>query len=125
MAVLIGLLAGTAAAAFRGTLVDNAVMVVAMIAVSTPGFWFGIMPIFLFAVTLGWFPSRAKGFNERVMSYRHVLRNSLIPVVSIIGLQFGDLLAGTVIIEQVFARQVWELSWLARCSLGITPWCRA
>lgn len=37
------------------------------------------------------------------MIYRHALRNPLIPVVTIIGLQFGDLLAGTIIIEQVFA----------------------
>lgn len=36
---------------------------------------------------------------------RHVFRNSLIPVVTVIGLQFGRLLGGTVIIENVFARQ--------------------
>jgi ABC-type dipeptide/oligopeptide/nickel transport system permease component len=36
---------------------------------------------------------------------RHALRNSLIPVVTIVGLQFGGLLAGTVIVESVFARR--------------------
>ena len=38
------------------------------------------------------------------MLWRHVLRNSLIPVIAIVGLQFGGLLAGSVIVESVFAR---------------------
>ncbi len=49
--------------------------------------------------------ARAKGLRNRTVIYRHGLRNALIPVVTIIGLQFGQLLAGTVIIETVFARQ--------------------
>lgn len=49
--------------------------------------------------------ARAKGVVERVVIIRHGLRNSLIPVVTILGLQFGGLLAGTVIVESVFARQ--------------------
>lgn len=49
--------------------------------------------------------ARAKGLQERVVILRHVLRNSLISVVTVIGLQFGRLLGGTVIIETVFARQ--------------------
>ncbi|MGI8855003.1 MAG: ABC transporter permease, partial [Thermomicrobiales bacterium] len=48
--------------------------------------------------------ARAKGLLERVVVYRHALKNALIPVVTIVGLQFGALLAGTVIIETVFSR---------------------
>lgn len=47
--------------------------------------------------------ARAKGLAERVVVYRHALRNALIPVVTVIGLQFGSLLGGAVIIEQVFS----------------------
>jgi len=49
--------------------------------------------------------ARAKGLRNRAVVYRHGLRNALIPVVTIVGLQFGQLLAGTVIIETVFSRQ--------------------
>lgn len=47
--------------------------------------------------------ARAKGLEERVVTLRHALRNALIPVVTVVGLQFGSLLGGTVIIEQVFS----------------------
>jgi peptide/nickel transport system permease protein len=49
--------------------------------------------------------ARAKGLNERRIIIRHALRNAMIPVLTVVGLQFGGLLAGAVIIEQVFARQ--------------------
>jgi ABC-type dipeptide/oligopeptide/nickel transport system permease component len=49
--------------------------------------------------------ARAKGLNERGVIVRHALRNATIPVLTVVGLQFGSLLAGAVIIEQVFARQ--------------------
>jgi peptide/nickel transport system permease protein len=46
---------------------------------------------------------RAKGVSERVVMFRHGLRNSLIPVLTLIGIQIGGLLGGTVILEQIFA----------------------
>jgi peptide/nickel transport system permease protein len=46
---------------------------------------------------------RAKGIREQVIAYRHALRNASIPVVSIIGLQFGALLGGAIVIENVFS----------------------
>jgi ABC-type dipeptide/oligopeptide/nickel transport system permease component len=49
--------------------------------------------------------ARAKGLRHRVVILRHALRNALIPVVTIVGLQFGNLLGGAVVIETVFARQ--------------------
>ena len=48
--------------------------------------------------------ARAKGLNPSVVLLRHALKNALIPVVTIVGLQFGALLAGTVVIETVFSR---------------------
>ncbi|MDR7481061.1 MAG: ABC transporter permease [Armatimonadota bacterium] len=48
--------------------------------------------------------ARAKGLAERLVVYRHALRNALIPVVTVMGLQFGALLGGTVVIETVFSR---------------------
>jgi peptide/nickel transport system permease protein len=47
--------------------------------------------------------ARAKGLRESVVVRRHALKNALIPVVVVIGLQFGALLGGTLIIEQLFA----------------------
>ncbi|HWH69890.1 MAG TPA: ABC transporter permease [Candidatus Sulfotelmatobacter sp.] len=47
--------------------------------------------------------ARAKGLTERAVILRHALRNALIPVVTIVGLQFGYLLGGAVVIENVFA----------------------
>src|SRR5690625_5939497 len=47
--------------------------------------------------------ARAKGVRERVVIYRHALKNALIPVVTIVGLQFGGLLSGAVLTETVFA----------------------
>ena len=47
--------------------------------------------------------ARAKGLKERVVTYRHALKNALIPVVTVIGLQFGVLIAGAVLTESVFA----------------------
>ncbi|WP_462411526.1 ABC transporter permease [Neobacillus sp. Marseille-QA0830] len=53
-----------------------------------------------FIVTL-----RAKGLSEKVVMYRHALRNALIPAITIIGINIGELMAGTVVIETVFSRQ--------------------
>jgi len=49
--------------------------------------------------------ARAKGLAERVVVLKHALGNALIPVVTIIGVQLGNLLAGTIIVETVFSRR--------------------
>jgi ABC-type dipeptide/oligopeptide/nickel transport system permease component len=139
---------GTLAALHHQRWIDNVSMLVALVGVAMPNFWFGLMLLFVFALILGWLPAtgygewnaillpaaalglraaaviarltrssllevlrndyvttaRAKGLAERTMVRRHALRNALIPVVTVVGLQFGDLLAGTVVIETVFAR---------------------
>lgn len=146
VAVIVGVVAGIAAATFRGTWVDHLSMAISVLGVSIPGFWFGLMAILLFAVRLGWFPvsgagtwkhmvlpactlgllssavlarltrasmlealsgdyvrtARAKGMNEFWIIVRHALRNALIPVVTMLGLQIGSLLSGAFIIESVF-----------------------
>ena len=49
--------------------------------------------------------ARSKGLAERVVIVRHALRNALIPVITVVGLQVGNLLSGAVIVETVFSRQ--------------------
>lgn len=49
--------------------------------------------------------ARAKGLSERTVVYKHVLKNGLIPVVTILGLQLGVLLAGSIITERIFSWQ--------------------
>jgi ABC-type dipeptide/oligopeptide/nickel transport system permease component len=54
--------------------------------------------------------ARAKGLSERTVVYRHALRNAMIPVITLIGLQFGALLAGAIVTEKIFS---WPgLGWL-------------
>jgi len=48
--------------------------------------------------------ARAKGLSSRLVIYKHALRNAANPIISIVGLNFGLLLGGTVLIETVFAR---------------------
>ena len=46
--------------------------------------------------------ARAKGLSERVVLYKHALRNAVLPVVTVLGLQFGNVLAGAIVVETVF-----------------------
>ena len=47
--------------------------------------------------------ARAKGLKERIVIYKHVLKNALIPIVTLVGMSFGSLLGGAIITETVFA----------------------
>jgi peptide/nickel transport system permease protein len=149
LAIVLGVLLGVLAGRFQNSWIDNVGMLVALIGVSMPSFWLGLLLIFVFALNLGWLPAtgqggverlilpaftlgvhamaiiarltrsnmievlgqeyvttaRAKGLSDRVVVVRHALRNALIPVLTVVGLQFGTLLGGAVIIETVFARQ--------------------
>ncbi|GAB4374554.1 MAG: ABC transporter permease [Calditrichia bacterium] len=148
LAIIMGIFTGTFSATAKSPRTDLAVMIGAIISVSVPGFWFGLLLILLFsikwpifpiagsggfaylvlpAVTLGLRASaiiarvtrasilevlrqnyiqaaRARGLPERIVIYKHALRNALIPVITIVGLQFGGLLSGAFIIEFLFAR---------------------
>lgn len=150
VALLIGLVAGTLSAVKHHTVVDYASQYFAVLGVSIPSFWLGILLIYLFSVNLGWLPAistgngpkqllmpaislgvgasaiiarlmrssmldvmrhdfvrtaRAKGVTESGVVWGHALKNAMIPVLTIVGLQFGALLAGSVVIEVVFTRQ--------------------
>ena len=154
LSTLIAFPAGIYAAARRGRPGDLAVMGATQLGIAVPNFWFAMMLVLLFAITLGWvgaggFPgweagvwagmkaltlpaislalpqaailarvmrsslidilgedfirtARAKGLSRGQALWRHGLRNALIPVLTILGLQFAFLLAGGIIIEQVF-----------------------
>ena len=145
VAVAIGVPLGLLAALFRNSWLDVGSMVVALLGVSMPSFWLGLLLIFAFSLRLAWFPAtgggdlvhlvlpsvtlgtiaaaiiarltrssmlevlgqdyvrtaRAKGLGAWSVVVRHALKNALIPIITIFGLQFGNLLAGAVIVETV------------------------
>jgi peptide/nickel transport system permease protein len=140
---------------------DTLISTLGLIFYATPSFWFGLMGIVLFAITLGWLPAggfeevgsgqggfarvvdiawhlvlptvtlaliflatylrvmrasmlevmnldfvrtaRAKGLGETAVVIRHALRNALLPMVTLVGLQAGTMLGGSVVVESVFA----------------------
>jgi peptide/nickel transport system permease protein len=151
---VLGIVAGVIAAVRRGKPADYAATTVALVGLSVPHFWLGIVMIIYFAVQLHWLPAggyvpfsqspvqnlehmlmpaivlgtglsaiimrqmrssmlgalgadyvrtaRAKGLSEWSVVGKHALRNSLITVTTVIGLQLGALISGTVITEQIF-----------------------
>ncbi len=140
---------------------DTLISTLGLVFYATPSFWFGLMGIVLFAITLGWLPAggfetvgsgigglarildiahhlvlptvtlaliflatylrimrasmlevmnldfvrtaRAKGLGETGIVIRHALRNALLPMVTLVGLQAGTMLGGSVVVESVFA----------------------
>ncbi|WP_041082144.1 ABC transporter permease [Thermotoga profunda] len=155
IAVVIGIPSGILAAMKHNSFVDLFVTVLALIGISIPIFWFGMVLIIVFSLQLGWLPAvglgnptkglwdvishfilpsfalgilstgtiarftrssmlevlnqdyirtaYAKGLKRNLILYRHALKNALIPVITVIGLQLGNLLAGAVLTETVFA----------------------
>jgi len=153
----VGIVFGVAAALRANTALDRALMSLALLGISMPPFWVGLILIIAFTLGLRWLPAtgmfsptgggdlqdllvhlvlpavslavvplaviarltranvlevlnqlyvrtaRAKGLHSRTVVLRHVLRNTLIGTVTILGLETGWLLAGTVYIETVFA----------------------
>lgn len=175
IAIVVGVPIGIASAARRNSVLDSVSMVGALVGVSMPIFWLGLMEIMLFAVILQWLPSggrldhsfdveavtnlllidsiiagngealidtlkhlampaialatiptaiiarmtrssmlevlqedyirtaHAKGLREQVVLARHALKNAFLPIITIIGLQAGSLLAGAVLTETIFS----------------------
>lgn len=175
LAVLVGLPAGILAALKRNTVLDYSVMGISLTGYSMPIFWWALLLILLFSVTLGWTPvsgridivydlppvtgfmlidslvsgeegafrsalshlilpaialgtiplaviarmtrsamlevlredyvrtARAKGLSRARVVMVHALRNALIPVITVIGLQVGTLLAGAILTETIFS----------------------
>lgn len=154
LSTIIALPVGILAAAKRGSLADTGIMALTQFGIAIPNFWFALLLVYVFAVSLQLFPSggfpgweggigaafnalilpaialalpqaailsrvtrsalletlgedyirtaRAKGLSQSATIWKHGLRNAMIPVLTILGLQFAYLLAGTIIIENVF-----------------------
>jgi peptide/nickel transport system permease protein len=154
VAIAIGLSLGVVAAVRRGSVSDYLGSTAALVGLSVPHFWLGLMLILIFSIALGVLPAsgfvplaadpidnlrhmllpaivlgtgfaavifrqtraamleslsadyvrtaRAKGLGERSVVGSHALRNSLLTVVTIVGLQLGLLISGAVVTEQVF-----------------------
>ncbi|HEV7132305.1 MAG TPA: ABC transporter permease [Gaiellaceae bacterium] len=153
VATLVGIPAGVIAAVRRGKPSDYAATAVALVGLSVPHFWLGLLMIVWFAVDLHWLPAsgyvsmhhplanlehmvmpclvlgagfaavlmrqmrssmltslgtdyvrtaRAKGLSELRVVGRHALRNSLITITTVMGLQLGALISGAVITETIF-----------------------
>jgi ABC-type dipeptide/oligopeptide/nickel transport system permease component len=144
--LLIGIPAGCIAALKQNSAADYAATFAAILSASIPNFVLGPLLIWVFALTLGWFPvarwtspahwilptfalgtglsagvarltrgsllqviqadyirtARAKGLHETVVVVHHALRNSLIPVVTILGPMFAGVLTGTFAVETIF-----------------------
>lgn len=147
IAVVIGIPVGIISATRQYSFLDSFSMVIALLGVSMPVFWLGLMLILLFSVKLDILPSvgfngiksvilpavtlgvgsaaiitrmtrssmlevirqdyirtaRAKGVAEKAVIVRHALKNALIPIITVIGLQFGSLLGGAVLTESVYS----------------------
>jgi len=118
VAVAVGVSAGVISAIRPYSLMDAAVMLVALAGLSMPVFWSGLMLILVFAVWLGWLPAVGTGTPLHLILpavtlgmataaiiaiNRHAFRNALIPVITVVGLQMGTLLSGAVLTESVFA----------------------
>lgn len=156
IAILLGVTVGILGAVRQHSFADYLATIGAMVALSIPTFWFGLMVIFLFAERLGWIPSggrqslgqpfslvdrlhhlaapaivlglvlvatwsrytraamlevigqdfirvaRAKGLVESRVMYGHALRNALVPLVTLVGIQLPIVFGGALVTESVF-----------------------
>lgn len=147
VAILMGIPVGIISAIKQYSIFDTISMLIALLGVSMPVFWLGLLLIILFTVKLGWLPAsgfssvkhmimpavalgamtaaivtrmtrssmlevirqdyirtaRAKGQQESVVVLKHALGNALIPIIAVVGLQFGHLLGGAVLTESIFS----------------------
>lgn len=168
LAVIVAIPLGVIAAVKRNSWIDIASMLAALIGVSAPNFWIGLLLLANVALHVGWLPlfgrgpsvvegvvvlvttgnlgvlwdalrylllpalalgsammalitrlvrasllevlsrdyvrtARAKGLAERAVVYKHALKNAMLPVITVVGVQFGTLLGGAIVIEVVFA----------------------
>lgn len=147
ISVIIGIPIGIISATRQYSFLDSFSMVFALLGVSMPVFWLGLMLILTFSVHLRLLPSggfeglssiilpaltlgvgsaaivtrmtrssmlevirqdyirtaRAKGVAEKNVINKHALKNALIPIITVVGLQFGSLLGGAVLTESVYS----------------------
>lgn len=150
--LIFGIPVGIISAKKQYSFLDNASMVGALVGVSMPVFWMGLLLVIVFSLKLKMLPSsgmgdgfgpllkslvlpvialgsyslamiarmtrssmlevirqdyigtaRAKGISEGQVTYRHMLKNALIPIITSVGLQFGTLMGGSIMTETVFS----------------------
>src|SRR4030065_869842 len=145
---ILGVLLGAVSAIKQNTIVDYMGMILALLGVTVPTFWLGLMFMLIFSVNLGWFPIsgygdlkslilpaftlglagagliarvtrasmleiaqkdyitivRAKGISNSQVIIKHIFRNALIPIITLLGLRLGWIIGGAVTIEIVFNR---------------------
>jgi len=145
---ILGVTLGGISAIKQNTIVDYVGMVIALLGVSVPTFWLGLMLMLIFSVNLGWFPIsgygdikslvlpaftlglagagliaritrasmleiaqkdyiaivRAKGISNFQVITKHIFRNALIPIITLLGLRLGWIIGGAVTTEIVFNR---------------------
>ncbi len=153
-ALLLSIPLGILAATRPDSLVDRVSLVIAVVGQALPTFWFALLMIVFFGVTLRWLPisgsegwqsfvmptialgyfatpalmrlvragmidaldsdyirtARAKGLSQMSILLKHAFRNVMIPIVSLSAVQFGAMLSGSIVVEQIFALQ--GIGWL-------------
>lgn len=147
LAVAIAVPTGILSALKPYSIADYVVMLLALIGLSMPSFWMGLILIYNCSIKLGWFPvsfipgdwksyvmpaivlgtgmmasvarttrssmlevlsqdyivtAKAKGLSKGKVIVRHALGNAMIPIVTIIGIQFGSMMSGATVVEKVF-----------------------
>ena len=147
LSAIVGITLGIISAVKQNTPIDHLSTGVALLGVSMPAFWLGMMLILVFSIYLKWTPvsditgwkswilptitssmagmatitrmtrssmlevicqdyivtARAKGLTERVIIVKHALKNALIPIITVLGIQLGVMLGGAVLTETVFS----------------------
>ena len=147
ISVVLGLLFGVVSAIKQYSWIDNLSMTLALLGISLPSFWLGMLLILVFSVYLGWLPSsgltsllhvilpaatigtrsaasiartarssmlevirqdyivtaRSKGQKELLVIMKHALQNALIPMITVVGLNFGEMLGGAIVVESIFS----------------------
>lgn len=147
LAIIIAIPAGIISSVKQYSIFDYIFMLIALIGLSIPNFWIGLILILNFSINLNMLPAsfivdniksyimptivlgtglsasvarmtrasmleikssefvltaRSKGLNESIVIFRHIFKNALIPIITVIGMQLGSILGGAAVTEKVF-----------------------
>lgn len=147
LAIIIAIPAGIISSVKQYSIFDYVFMLIALIGLSIPNFWIGLILILNFSINLNILPAsfaidniksyimptivlgtglsasvarmtrasmleiksaefvltaRSKGLNESIVIFRHIFKNALIPIITVVGMQLGSILGGAAVTEKVF-----------------------